>query len=107
MEFLIILLLIILNGFFAMSEIAMISARRSNLEMQARQGDAGARQAQKLIEDPDKFLSTIQIGITLIGILTGIYSGDALATKFGRSSPHSAFPCARPRSWRRSRSSSS
>lgn len=80
MEFLIILLLIILNGFFAMSEIAMISARRSNLEMQARQGDAGARQAQKLIEDPDKFLSTIQIGITLIGILTGIYSGDALAT---------------------------
>ena len=73
MEFLIILLLIILNGFFAMSEIAMISARRSNLEMQARQGDAGARQAQKLIEDPDKFLSTIQIGITLIGILTGIY----------------------------------
>ena len=46
MEFLIILLLIILNGFFAMSEIAMISARRSNLEMQARQGDAGARQAQ-------------------------------------------------------------
>lgn len=48
MEFLIILLLIILNGFFAMSEIAMISARRSNLEMQARQGDAGARQAQKL-----------------------------------------------------------
>ena len=71
MEFLIILLLIILNGFFAMSEIAMISARRSNLEMQARQGDAGARQAQKLIEDPDKFLSTIQIGITLIGILTG------------------------------------
>lgn len=84
MEFLIILLIIILNGFFAMSEIAMISARRSNLEMQARQGDAGARQAQKLIEDPDKFLSTIQIGITLIGILTGIYSGDALATKFGR-----------------------
>ena len=84
MEFLIILLLIILNGFFAMSEIAMISARRSNLEMQARQGNAGARQAQKLIEDPDKFLSTIQIGITLIGILTGIYSGDALATKFGR-----------------------
>ena len=56
MEFLIILLLIILNGFFAMSEIAMISARRSNLEMQARQGNAGARQAQKLIEDPDKFL---------------------------------------------------
>jgi len=52
MEFLIILLLIILNGFFAMSEIAMISARRSNLEMQARQGDAGARQAQKSYRRP-------------------------------------------------------
>ena len=43
-----------------------------------------ADEAQKLIDDPDKFLSTIQIGITLIGILTGIYSGDALASKFGR-----------------------
>lgn len=85
MEFLIILLLIILNGFFAMSEIAMISARRSNLEMQAAAGQTPGRgRQQKLIEDPDKFLSTIQIGITLIGILTGIYSGDALATKFGR-----------------------
>ena len=67
-----------------MSEIALISARRSNLELRARQGNAGARRALRIIEDPDKFLSTIQIGITLIGILTGIYSGDALAAKFGR-----------------------
>lgn len=66
-----------------MSEIALISARRSNLEMQARQGSAGARQALKLAKDPDRFLSTVQIGITLIGILTGIYSGDTLAAKFG------------------------
>ena len=83
MEILVILLLILLNGLFAMSEIALISARRSNLEMQARQGSAGARQALKLAKDPDRFLSTVQIGITLIGILTGIYSGDTLAAKFG------------------------
>ena len=84
MEIVIIILLILLNGLFAMSEIALISARRSNLELRARQGNAGARRALRIIEDPDKFLSTIQIGITLIGILTGIYSGDALATKFGK-----------------------
>ncbi len=84
MEIVIILLLILLNGLFAMSEIALISARRSNLELRARQGSAGARRALRLVEDPDKFLSTIQIGITLIGILTGIYSGDTLAAKFGR-----------------------
>ena len=84
MEIFIILLLILLNGIFAMSEIALISARRSNLELRARQGNAGAQRALRIIEDPDKFLSTIQIGITLIGILTGIYSGDALAAKFGR-----------------------
>ena len=84
MEIVIIILLILLNGIFAMSEIALISARRSNLELRARQGNAGARRALRIIEDPDKFLSTIQIGITLIGILTGIYSGDALAVKFGR-----------------------
>ena len=84
MEIVIILLLILLNGLFAMSEIALISARRSNLELRARQGSAGARRALRLVEDPDKFLSTIQIGITLIGILTGIYSGDTLAAKFGK-----------------------
>lgn len=83
MEIIIILLLILLNGFFALSEIALISARRSRLEMQARQGDAAARQALRLAEEPDRFLSTVQIGITLIGILTGIYSGDALAARFG------------------------
>ena len=83
MEILVILLLILLNELFAKSEIALISARRSNLELQARQGSAGARQALKLAKDPDRFLSTVQIGITLIGILTGIYSGDTLAAKFG------------------------
>lgn len=92
MEILIIVLLILLNGFFAMTEIALISARRSNLEMRSRQGNAGARQALRLIEDPDRFLSTIQIGITLIGILTGLYSGDALASKFGRELAATGIP---------------
>ena len=92
MEILVILLLILFNGLFAMSEIALISARRSNLEMQARQGSAGARQALKLAKDPDRFLSTVQIGITLIGILTGIYSGDTLAAKFGRELAELGIP---------------
>lgn len=83
MEIVIILLLILLNGLFAMSEVALISARKSNLNTQAKQGSKTARQALLLAEDPDKFLSTVQIGITLIGILTGIYSGDALAGRFG------------------------
>lgn len=79
MEILIILLLILLNGLLSMSEIALISARKSNLTTQAKQGNKAAQQALKLAEDPNKFLSTVQIGITLIGILTGIYSGVALA----------------------------
>lgn len=83
MEILIIVLLILLNGLFAMSEMALVSARKSNLEMQARQGSKGARKALHLAKDPDRFLSTVQIGITLIGILTGIYSGDTLAARFG------------------------
>ena len=83
MEFIIILSLILLNGIFAMSEIAVISARKSSLSNDIRKGNRSAQVALKLANDPDKFLSTVQIGITLIGILTGIYSGDALADDFG------------------------
>lgn len=83
MEIVIILLLILLNGLFAMSEVALISARKSSLNAEAKQGSKRARRALQLAEDPDKFLSTVQIGITLIGILTGIYSGEALAGRFG------------------------
>ena len=83
MEIIIIIALILLNGIFAMSEIALISARKSNLTNDSRKGSHAARIALKLANDPDKFLSTVQIGITLIGILTGIYSGDALADDFG------------------------
>lgn len=83
MEILIIILLILLNGIFSMSEVALISARKSNLKVQAAQGSRSARRALSLAEDPDRFLSTVQIGITLIGILTGIYSGAAFAHQFG------------------------
>lgn len=82
MEIITILILIFLNGVFSMSEIAVISARKSNLNNDSRKGSQSARIALKLANDPNKFLSTVQIGITLIGILTGIYSGDALADDF-------------------------
>lgn len=92
MEFIIIIALILLNGIFSMSEIAVISARKSNLTNDSRKGSQGARIALKLANDPDKFLSTVQIGITLIGILTGIYSGDALADDFGVLLTEWGFP---------------
>ena len=79
MDFLIIIILIILNGIFAMSEIAIISARKSSLMKESKEGNKNAKTALSLANQPDKFLSTIQIGITLIGILTGIYSGDTIA----------------------------
>ncbi len=76
MELLILLLLILLNGVFSMSEIALVSARKNRLEADAQRGDARAKTALALANDPSRFLSTVQIGITLIGILTGIYSGE-------------------------------
>lgn len=78
MELLIILFLILLNGLFAMSEIAMVSSRKSRLEAASKRGDLAAKKALELSENPGKFLSTVQIGITLIGILTGIYSGQKI-----------------------------
>lgn len=76
MEIAIIFFLILLNGVFSMSEIALISARKNRLETSAKKGNASAKTALDLANSPNKFLSTVQIGITLIGILTGIYSGD-------------------------------
>lgn len=78
-EIIIIIGLIILNGIFAMSEVALISARKSRLSTDAKQGSKAAKMALKLANEPDRFLSTVQIGITLIGILTGIYSGNKIA----------------------------
>jgi len=78
MEILIIFLLILLNGIFAMFEIGMVSSRKSRLEAAAKIGDRAAKKALELSRNPGKFLSTVQIGITLIGILTGIYSGEKI-----------------------------
>lgn len=79
MVILIIIGLILLNGIFAMSEIALVSARRTSLSNDARRGNKSAKAALKLVDNPEKFLSTVQVGITLIGILTGMFSGDVLA----------------------------
>jgi putative hemolysin len=78
LELLIILFLILLNGVFAMSEIALISARKNRLETAAKKGNESAKIALDLANSPNKLLSTTQIGITLIGILTGIFSGDSI-----------------------------
>jgi putative hemolysin len=77
-EILILFCLILINGFFSMAEIALVSARKARLEAQANKGDLRAKQALLLAQKPDSFLSTIQIGITTIGILTGIFSGDKI-----------------------------
>ncbi len=79
-EVFILLLLIFLNALFVMSEIALVSARKGRLEGMANKGDLKAKAALDLAENPEKFLSTAQIGITLISILTGVYSGE----KFGK-----------------------
>ncbi len=82
-DILIIIVLILLNGVFSMSEIALVSAHKAQLSAQARKGSRGAAVALRLVENPDRFLSTVQIGITLIGILTGLFSGAALAGDVG------------------------
>ncbi len=79
----IILALVALNGVFAMSELAIVSARKPRLEAMARRGKTGARIAIELGADPGRFLSTVQIGITLIGIIAGAYSGASLGGPTG------------------------
>jgi putative hemolysin len=71
--------LILLNGFFAMSELAIVSARRARLQHMAQTGTHGARRALRLAEDPTSFLSTVQVGITLVGIFAGAYGSATLA----------------------------
>lgn len=80
MDILLILLLILINGLFAMSEIAIVSSRRVRLQQMAEEGDSGARAALLLSEHPTRFLSTVQIGITLIGVLSGAF-GEAAITQ--------------------------
>jgi len=82
-QLLVVAFLILLNGFFAMSELAVMSSRRARLEQMAVEGVRGAEAAIKLIDQPTRFLSTVQIGITLVGVLAGAYSGATLAKPLG------------------------
>lgn len=78
MDLLIIIGLTLLNGVFSMSEMSLVSSRKFKLEAAKKRGNSGAKLALELSENPNKFLSTVQIGITLIGILLGVYSGENL-----------------------------
>ena len=78
-EILVIALLIGLNALFALGELALISSRRARLAVMARQGVRGAELARRLAEDPQRFLPTVQVGITLIGILAGVFGGARIA----------------------------
>lgn len=78
-EILIILGLVLLNGVFSMSEAAVIASRKARLQQAAERGDRRARAALRLANDPERFLSTVQIGITLIGILAGVFGGATVA----------------------------
>ncbi|MBX7482321.1 hemolysin family protein [Qipengyuania qiaonensis] len=82
-DLLIIAGLIVLNGVFAMSELAIVSAKTSSLQQAASKGSGGASTAIALAADPGKFLSTVQIGITLVGIISGAYSGASLGGPVG------------------------
>ncbi len=79
MDIIILFALIALNGVFALSELAIVSSRRNRLQMLVDKGNRGAKVALKLQEDPSAFLSTVQVGITLVGIIMGAYGATALA----------------------------
>lgn len=84
MEILLIFLLIIINGLLALSELALVSARKTRLEQMANEGDSAADIALKLLDSPDRFLSTIQIGITFVSILAGAFGGATIAELLAR-----------------------
>lgn len=76
MELIVVLFLVLINGLFSMSEIALVSARKFKLQHQAKKGSKGALKALELTSAPNRFLSTVQIGITVVGLVVGIYSGE-------------------------------
>lgn len=80
-EIVFVCLLIFLNGLFAMSELAVVSARKARLKQRAESGDRGALAALELADDPNRFLSTVQIGITVVGTLAGVFGGATIAEK--------------------------
>jgi len=79
-EILLVLILILINGVLSMSELAVVSARRARMEQRVNEGSTGAQVAIDLAEEPTRFLSTVQIGITLVGILAGAFGGATVAT---------------------------
>lgn len=81
-EIALILVLILLNGVLAMSELAVVSARPTRLKLRADRGDSGAERALRLADDPGRFLSSVQIGITLVGVLAGAFSGATIGARF-------------------------
>ena len=81
-ELLVVLFLILLNAFFALSEMSVVTSRKARLKQRA-EDSAGARKALELAEHPERFLSTVQVGITTIGILTGMFGGDAIGATIG------------------------
>ena len=80
-EILIVVALTIVNGLLAMSELAVVSSRPARLKVLSDQGSKGAATAMRLAEDPGRFLSTVQIGITLVGVLSGAFSGATLGAR--------------------------
>src|SRR5690349_13841323 len=80
-EILVVLILIAINGFLAMSELAVVSSRRARLQSLLAEGNRGAEAALALLDNPGRFLSSVQIGITLVGILAGVFSGATLAER--------------------------
>lgn len=90
-EILIVLCLVLANGFFALAEFAVISAKRSLLHQRAEKGDERSRIALEMAEDPTRFLSTIQVGITLVGILAGAFGGATIAAEIADSIQSVAF----------------
>src|SRR5215217_5629755 len=93
-EIAIILALILANGFFAASEIAVVSSRKGRLEQRAQEGKRGAAVALELAENPNRFLSTVQVGITLIGTFASAFGGASLAEQL--ASALRAFPAIAP-----------
>jgi putative hemolysin len=83
LEIPVVVLLTLINGLLAMSELALVSSRKSRLEHLANQGSRGARAALRLIDEPSRFLSTVQIGITSVGIIAGAFSGATLGQRLG------------------------
>ena len=94
MEILILILLILINGFFSLSEMAVVSARKVRLQQRAEEGNKSARTALALAVQPTRFLSTVQIGITLIGILSGAFGGATVAEKL--AAYFSQYPALQP-----------